>query len=60
MLDPHPSSGSSTPLPVQIPNDPRLVGLRIYQQWYFFVFVYSVPIMMFWIVSDGGEMTIGL
>jgi hypothetical protein len=45
---------------MDIPNDHRLVCMKLYQQWYFLVVVRAIPIFDFWFVSSGGEMTIGM
>jgi hypothetical protein len=51
--------GGASEIVFDIPDDPRLIGVRLYQQWYFYVIVRSTPPFTFWTVSDGGEMTIG-
>lgn len=45
--------------PIVIPDEPRLIGAKLYFQWHIMYFVRSPIFDTFSIVSDGGEMTIG-
>jgi len=42
-----------------IPEDPRLVGVRLYHQWFIECLVRGIPIFGFRVTSNAGEMTIG-
>lgn len=52
--------GFASEIAIDIPYDHRLIGVRLYQQWYFTVVVRATPPFSFSQVSSGGEMTIGL
>ncbi|MEZ5966880.1 MAG: hypothetical protein R3F56_23775 [Planctomycetota bacterium] len=45
---------------IHIPQEPRLIGAKLYHQWYIWYFVTGSFPDSFSIVSNGGEMTIGL
>ena len=45
---------------LQIPPEPRLIGAKLYHQWFIYCFVTGSFPDFFMIVSNGGEMTIGL
>jgi len=42
-----------------IPEDLRLVGVRLYHQWFIQCMVYGIPIFGFRVTSNAGEMIIG-
>ena len=45
--------------PFQIPNDPTLAGMVLYQQWYFYYLVGGQTIDTYWVTSDCGFLTLG-
>lgn len=47
-------------IPIEIPSEPRLIGAQLHYQWYLTYFVQTPIFDAFSIVSNGGEMTIGL
>jgi hypothetical protein len=54
-----PMRASAGPRTFQIPNQPSLLGARVYQQYILYYLVVGQLIFDFWIVSNGGEMVIG-
>ncbi|MEZ5966881.1 MAG: hypothetical protein R3F56_23780 [Planctomycetota bacterium] len=52
--------GALSAIQFHIPPEPRLIGAKLYHQWYIWYFVTGSFPDSFKIVSNGGEMTIGL
>lgn len=52
-------SGHVLAYQIPIPNDRRLLGMRIYMQWYIWYQVLASQILRFWVVTDGAVLTIG-
>lgn len=49
----------SSYLQIDIPANPSLVGLKIYQQWHTTYILRGPTVEVFTVLSDGAEMTIG-
>ena len=56
-----PSGGRDAVVPFDIPNDPRLIGFTLYQQWMYWVTEYPpTGAIDYFLVSNGGAMRIGI
>ena len=52
--------GTRNSIPIDIPLNSHLIGLKLYHQWYLRYVVTGSFLDVFTLLSDGGEMTIGL